>query len=81
MPGEDWFLRAFWDLSTTRSYAMGCGPIPWNRIEDYGERIELDSSMMQVLHVVIRRLDRAFLDWTAKEQKRRAKAATKHSED
>lgn len=47
------------------------GPIPWNRIVDYGERKQLDNAMMGVFEIVIRELDEAYLRWQREQQKKR----------
>lgn len=78
-PGDDFFLRAFWDLSTERQLGMSVGPIPWSRIQQYGGHSSVNSDMMVVFTLVVRTMDQGYLEWVAAEQekmKQRAKSKT-----
>jgi len=68
-PNANFFIRAFDDLSTCRDHGMGYGPIPWDRIVQYGYHAGLDDDMVEVLIRVVRRMDNKFLDQKAKERK------------
>ena len=71
--GDDFYMRAFSDLSTCRDFGGGTiGPIPWHRIVQYGSRFGLDAGMMGVFSSVIRELDEAFLEdqQTARRQRK-----------
>lgn len=60
--GDEFYLRAFWDLSTTRrAWGAQLGPIPWDRIVHYGMHYGLDAVMMEVFVRVIRALDEEWL--------------------
>lgn len=59
--GDDFYIRAFWELSSCRDFGMGVGPIPWHRIIQYGERKGLDRGMMEVFERVVRELDEVYL--------------------
>ena len=54
-------MTAFWELSSTRTFGMGIGPIPWNMMILYGSRKGLDDGMMDLFVQVIRELDEAYL--------------------
>jgi hypothetical protein len=57
-------MAAFFRLSSCRSLSPGIiGPIPWNRIIDYGSRKGLDDVMMQVFEDVIWELDGIYREW------------------
>jgi len=65
-------MRAFWELSSCRSFGGGAiGPIPWNRIIEYGERKGLDNSLIEVMEVVMREMDEAYIRDQLDEQERR----------
>lgn len=58
-------MSAFWELITER----GAGPvIPHSKIEKYGERKYLDSTMNKVLVFVIRSLEQAHSSWQERKQ-------------
>lgn len=61
MRGDEFYIRAFWELSSCRQFGQFIGPIPWHRIVQYGERKGLDGGMIGVLEVVIRELDEVYL--------------------
>jgi hypothetical protein len=63
-------MRAFWNLSSERQFGHAIGPIPWSKIIDYGERRNLDDTMMDVFEHVLRELDEAYLKWQRDRQKR-----------
>ncbi len=78
MPGEDFYLQAFWSLSTERQMGMAMGPIPQSAIIAYGLRAELDSDTMGLFEAVIRSLDAAYIDWALQEQKKARERAAKN---
>lgn len=59
--GDDFYIRAFWELSSCRDFGNFLGPIPWDKIILYGERKGLDEAMIGVLELVIRELDEVYL--------------------
>lgn len=73
MPGEDFYIRAFWDLTTERQLGMAMGSIPWSKIDDYGRKSGLDSDTMDLFRVLIRELDNAYLKWASEQQDRARK--------
>lgn len=68
---EEWYRRAFWDLSTCRDYTFGVGPIPWTAIDRYSERVGLDDENHDCFVYLIREMDAAYLKWEAAEEKKR----------
>lgn len=66
-PMDEFYLSAFWDLSTTRGIGFAPGPIPWNRIRDYAEYVGLDKDVGFAFAAVIRRLDVHYLDVLASQ--------------
>lgn len=71
MRGDEFYLRAFWELSSERQFGQAIGPIPWSKIVIYGKRKKLDDSMLAVFEFVVRELDEAYLEWQRDEQRRR----------
>lgn len=72
-PGDEFYLRAFWDLNTTRQIGMDLGPIPWNRIVEYGERAGLDHDLINPFVRIIRLMDAAYREWNEAEADKRRK--------
>ena len=72
LDGEGFYLEAFGELSTTRQFGMGPGPIPWNWIVHYAERHDMDEVGIQQFTAIIREMDRTYLDWQDRKSKRRS---------
>ena len=68
--GDEFYLLAFHELSTTRSFGMGAAPIPWQHIASYAERSGLDREMTSAFHRIIRMMDQSWLDWAQSESER-----------
>lgn len=68
---DAFYLKAFWILNSCRNYENG--PVPWNRILEYGIYHKLDYDLLEIFHKIIERLDLAYLDWLAKEQEKTRK--------
>ena len=68
--GDEVYVRAFWELSSTRQFGYSTGPIPWHRVVQYGQRIGLDARMIAVFEVVVRELDEVYLEWLRENQRR-----------
>ena len=54
-----YYLEAFWELSTCRSYGVGEGPIPFSAIKDYFE-VFPDENFYDFLRI-IRTMDDTYL--------------------
>lgn len=70
--GDDFFLKAFWDLSTGRQVGMATGPIPWRDILQYASYSGLERDVADAFVVIIRSMDAGFMEWQAKEAERTA---------
>lgn len=66
---DDFYMEAFWELSTTRQFGQAIGPIPWHHIVQYGVHHGLDGAMLNVLVRVVRILDEAWLLWQRENQR------------
>jgi hypothetical protein len=73
-PRYEILLSEFWKLSSERQLGFSAGPIPHSRVVEAGERLGLDSAMMPVFELIIRRMDQAFLRWVGAEQERKRKS-------
>lgn len=71
MRGDSFYLNAFWDLSSERSFGQVIGPIPWSRAIQFADRAGLDRPMTSVFVRVIRILDGAYLNWQRQQLQRR----------
>ncbi len=69
LPGDEFYMVAFSALSTCRHFGQMVGPIPWDRIIDYGCRKRLNSGMLDVFEVVIRQLDEMYLKQLRDDQR------------
>ncbi len=66
--GDEFYIKAFWELSTCRHYSGGAvGPIPWDKIMDYANKAGLDSTMEGVFLEAMRGLDVTWLRWRGKK--------------
>lgn len=59
--GDDFYIRAFWELSSCRQFGQVVGPIPWHRIVEYARMYHLDDDLLDVFILVMRELDEAYL--------------------
>lgn len=69
-PGEDFYIGAFWDLSTERQVGMVLGRIPYSRARAYGRRAGLRGAMLDAFWVIIRELDDGYSEWMSQEYKK-----------
>jgi len=59
--GDDFYIRAFWELSSCRQFGQVVGPIPWHRIVEYARMYHLDEGLTDIFTLVMRELDEAYL--------------------
>ena len=69
-PGDEFYLKAFWDLSTGRMIGFAIGPIPWRDIVVYAERAQLADDVAGVFIFVMREMDAAYLKYVADKQEK-----------
>lgn len=77
MTGDEFYLRAFWRLGTTRQFGTAQGPIPYDKALDYALRCGLDEEMQDAFCRIISVMDAAYLDWIEEQAERRRKHAGK----
>ena len=64
---DDFWIDAFYSLSTCRNSGMGLGGIPWTAIREYAEYYLLDDSTSENLFIIIKSLDNTYLSWYNKQ--------------
>ena len=69
LPGDQFYLSAFHELSTTRAIGFSIGPIPWDKIVSYAASVGLDDDLQEDFHQLIRVLDNSYLKWSADKAK------------
>lgn len=69
--GLELYFMAFLDLTTCRSYGMSEGPIPWTAIRDWAAYNGLSSYQTDDLFYMVREMDNAYLDYRAKQLKKK----------
>jgi hypothetical protein len=71
LPGLDFYLRAFYELSTCRPIGYGAvGSIPWTAIVQYGHLKGMDGEALEDLVFLVRELDAEYLGWQSEEAKK-----------
>ena len=58
--GLELFFNAWFELTSARSFGMGMGPIPWNIIQGYADRFELDDFQTEALHYHMGNMDMTY---------------------
>lgn len=65
--GLDFYVAAFYELSTCRQIGMGgVGPIPWTAIAEYS-RLMLEPEDFETFHYLMRVLDGIYLEHANKK--------------
>lgn len=73
--GAEIFFQHFYDLTTCRQFGDQPGPIPWLAIAQYADHHGYVGAAKEIVIQVMRDMDNTYLEWTAKEIKRRQDAA------
>lgn len=84
LPGDDFYLRAFWDLSTQRQIGFTVGPIPALDLRLYACEVGVPAFMMEAFTAIIRGLDQAYLkhaEDTRKKAKKTRDVSKRHIGD
>lgn len=70
LPGDQFYLEAFDELSSCRQIGMSVGPIPYDKIVWYSREIlGFDEDSTSVFKSIIRELDNVYLKWAADQNK------------
>ena len=56
---DEFYLKAFNILGTSRINGMGAGPLPWDKILEYGIKYGLDSENLDLFLEIILAMDQA----------------------
>lgn len=70
LPGDEFYLKAFWDLNTGRSVGFAVGPIPWKDIVEYAAWAKLDDDVAGVFVYVMREMDAEYLKHVLEKQEK-----------
>ncbi len=62
LPGLEIYYKAFHRLSTTRSFGMSMGPIPWDKVEMYCVAMGYSPDAKDSVHYMISSMDGAYMD-------------------
>lgn len=71
---DDFYLDAFFRLSTERAIGMAVGPIPWHHVVAYADRAGLAGEAAELFVQVIAAMDRGYLEHEAAVAKAKEKA-------
>lgn len=61
LPGLELYYLGFLRLNSSRQIGFSVGPIPWDKIEDFCDRLEVDDDQREALHFHISALDEVFM--------------------
>ena len=67
--GLEFYMTAFYRLSSGRNSGWGVGKISWLQVEEYCDRMEVYGSQRDIMHYHIQNLDQVYLEFQAKKEK------------
>ena len=72
LPGEEWYLSAFWELSSERigSGSQTLGRIPWSRALMFGAYHGLEEPMLSAFWKYVSAMDMGYLQFMKNEHER-----------
>ena len=79
-PGDIFYLTAFNELSSCRTFGEITGPIPWDKIVEYACYKKLEYEMIEPFVFIIRGMDNTYLDWIAEKQRKKTEATKRQSQ-
>ena len=68
LSGDEFYIEAFYELSTCRAIGMSVGPIPWRDIINFAEWVELEKGLIPMFVLTIRVMDNVYLKWLDKKR-------------
>lgn len=69
-PHLQFVWSAWWEVHTDRPIGMGVGQIPFRALDAYATRFGIDDlDAFETFRALIRVMDGAFLEWSAKRSK------------
>jgi hypothetical protein len=69
MLGSELFMTAFFSLTSTRTYGLEQGPIPWGAIQEFCDRNEIEGEQREDVVHHVRLLDNTYLEESRKKAK------------
>ena len=67
LPGDEFYMSAFYELSTCRSYGWTLGPIPWRDIIFYAQYAGLEEDLLPVFVRSLRAMDTVYMEYIDKK--------------
>lgn len=62
LPGEEFYLEAFWSLSTERQVGQALGRIPWSRAMLYAVKEGVEPDMLGPFWRILYEMDTGYLE-------------------
>jgi len=62
-PGEDFYIKGFYELGTCRTMGMSAGPIPWRDIIAYSNFNNFDKELTNHFTRIIMGMDTSYLKY------------------
>jgi len=66
LPGDNFYLTAFYELSTCRAFGWTLGPIPWRDLVFYAQYAGLEEDLFPVFVLTLRAMDAVYLEHSKK---------------
>lgn len=67
LPGLEFYMNAFWTLSTDRNLGMAEGPIPWTAIDRYAIRHDIWGWDFERFEFLIKAMDVTYIEFRSKK--------------
>lgn len=79
LPGAQFYMDAFWDLSGDRQLGAmgGAGRIPFMALDRWASRYDVEGGRFDILRAVIRRLDDVYLERLSEQMRGAGKTGSK----
>jgi len=81
LPGEEWFVTSYWELSSERvgSGSQTLGRIPWSRAIMFGADHGLEEPMLSAFWRYVSAMDTGYLEFMKHEHDRHVRYSKKKS--
>lgn len=70
LPGLEFYMTAFMDLSSCRQIGFDVGPIPFTAVSEYASRYDITGEQFHVFWALIKQMDAAYLKHRADSRKK-----------
>lgn len=69
LPGDEFYIQAWFELDTCRQVGMDLGLIPWDKIVFYGQFHGMEEDVLEAFIQIIRQMDGAYLKRKGQQHK------------